>query len=65
MEELMLFMEDFDNAELSDYEWEEQLQDAVKTFNTQKGTSHHPAKSLNIYRDWKRANDPNRTEPKN
>jgi len=43
------FMEDFDNVELDDYEWKEQLRDAVKEFNEEHNTQYDPDKTLTQY----------------
>lgn len=39
---LLIFehLEDFDNTELSEYERDEQLREAVRAFNEENGTSH-------------------------
>jgi hypothetical protein len=44
------FMEDFDNSELSDYERDEQLMEAVKEYNEKNNTSYNPEKSLIAYK---------------
>ena len=36
------YMEDFDNAELPDGAWQEQLEDAVREYNETFGTTHDP-----------------------
>jgi hypothetical protein len=44
------FMEDFDNAELSDYERDEQLREAVKEYNEQFHGSYDPYRTLKQYK---------------
>lgn len=46
-------MEDYDNAELPQDEYEEQLKEAVETFNAENGTDHNPARMLRLYKGWK------------
>lgn len=43
------FMEDYDNAELSNYERREQLEDAVMTYNEEHGTNHIPCVTFMKY----------------
>lgn len=43
------FMEDFDNAELDDYEWKEQLKEAVIEYNENYGTDFNPSKIVLKY----------------
>lgn len=49
-------MEDFDNAELSDYERNEQLREAVQDYNAVHGTEHNPEKCLIRYKamQWRK-----------
>lgn len=42
-------LEDHDNNELPAYEWEEQLKEAVISYNEEYGTSHDPQKTFNEY----------------
>jgi len=42
-------MEDFDNVELDDYEWKEQLKEAVIEFNETFNTEYDPDKTLKQY----------------
>jgi len=44
------FMEDFDNAELNDYDRDEQIRDAVIQYNEENGTSYDPDKTLSAYK---------------
>jgi hypothetical protein len=46
------WLEDFDNAELSEYERTEQLREAVIEFNEKNGTSYDPDKSVARYQAW-------------
>ena len=46
---IYLWMEDFDNAELSDYEREEQLRECVQTYNEQYGTYYMPDSMVKRY----------------
>ena len=46
------FMEDFDNAELDDYERDEQLRNAVVDYNEEYGTAYKPAKALLNYKSY-------------
>jgi len=43
------YMEDFDNAELDQFEWRDQLLTAVLQFNREYGTDHDPAHTLKRY----------------
>ena len=53
------FMEDFDNEELSNHEWNEQMEDAVKQFNDEYYTDHALKSTVRNYSSWKRENNPN------
>lgn len=44
------FMEDFDNSELSDYERDEQLLEAVRDYNNEYGTDYTPKTELRNYK---------------
>lgn len=44
------FMEDFDNDEFNDYDWQEQLEDAVRTYNELYGASYDPLKTFKSYK---------------
>lgn len=54
-----LFLEDFDNDELSYYEWEEQMKEAVNQYNEEYGTDHMPKSTIRNYSSWKREKNPN------
>lgn len=47
--DVYLFIEDFDNNELSHEDWIEQMEDAVVTYNEQYGTNHDPKRTVHIY----------------
>lgn len=47
-------MEDFDNVELDAYEHDEQLMDAVVSFNEREGTVYDKYKELIRYKSWQR-----------
>jgi predicted alpha/beta hydrolase family esterase len=49
---IYLFLEDFDNPELED--WEEQMEDAVRAYNEEYGTSHLPKTIVKNYKSWRR-----------
>ena len=51
--DLFLFMEDFDNAELDEVGWEEQMIDAVIDYNEQYDTEHIPMRAIRQYRSWR------------
>lgn len=53
MEELFLWMEDFDNSEMELSDRIEQLEDAVRTFNEQNKSNYEPTSSILAYEDWK------------
>jgi hypothetical protein len=48
------YMEDFDNAELSDYERDEQLMEAVREYNTTYSSDFKPEHTLRNYKSIKR-----------
>ena len=52
-EELLLWMEDFDNAELHYHARAQQLMSAVREYNETEGTSYDPRTALNDYEQWK------------
>lgn len=51
-EQLFLWMEDFDNAELPDGAWQAVLEDAVTTFNEENNTQFDPLDSFLEYVQW-------------
>lgn len=51
---LFEFMEDFDNAELSEYDRREQLEDSVRDYNEMYGTNHDPSKAYARYQSFQR-----------
>jgi hypothetical protein len=50
----MEWMEDFDNEELSDYDREEQLREAVQEYNDEHNANYSADTQLKNYRSWKR-----------
>lgn len=48
------FLEDWDNAELTNGEWEEQMEEAVQRYNEEYGTDHMPKSTVRNYKSWKR-----------
>lgn len=48
------FMEDFDNNELCEYDWEEQLKEAVSSYNQEYEASYKPEKMIEKYKAWKK-----------
>lgn len=49
---LMEWMEDFDNRELSEYDLQEQLREAVEDYNSEHDTHHDPQRSVIKYFRW-------------
>lgn len=50
------YLEDFDNSELSEYDREEQLREAVADYNEKYGTSYTPLNMVKRYlrvQKWK------------
>lgn len=47
--DIFLWMDDFDNSELSDYERSEQLRDAVIAYNERHNTQHNPDSMVRQY----------------
>ena len=45
-------MEDFDNPELSDYDRDEQLREAVEDYNAEYNTVHDPQRSVILFNRW-------------
>jgi len=54
------FLEDWDNAELSHIEWQEQMEEAVQRYNEEYNTDHNPRSAVKNYISWQR--DKNRLE---
>ena len=52
--DINLFLEDWDNAELSATEWREQMEEAVQKYNEEYGTDHMPRSAVRNYISWKR-----------
>lgn len=46
---IFLWLEDFDNPELDDYEYTEQLRDAVLTYNGKYNTQYAPDATVKRY----------------
>lgn len=53
-EELFLYMEDFDNADIPADEWEDELESAVRQYNRDHGTHHDPYISVKSYKGWRK-----------
>lgn len=51
---IMEYMEDFDNAELSEFEWNDQMWEAVIMYNATYDTYYLPSKEIKNYKSWKR-----------
>jgi hypothetical protein len=47
------YLEDYDNSELNDYEWNEQMEEAVGMYNEEYRTDWEPAKAIRKYKEWK------------
>lgn len=48
------FIEDWDNAELSENEWQEQMEEAVQKYNEQYQTNYNPYRTVKQYLIWRR-----------
>ena len=52
------FIEDWDNAELSEYDWQEQMEEAVRDYNYQYNERYDPTSTvrhyvnMNRFRNW-------------
>jgi hypothetical protein len=46
------YLEDFDNAELSEYEWQEQMEEAIESYNEEYGTEYNKNFVRN-YKAWR------------
>lgn len=58
---LYLWMEDFDNAELSESDRKDQLEEAVRVYNSEHGTDYSPRASVIAYERWvKEQNEPDK-----
>jgi len=51
--DILQYLEDFDNAELNDYDWEEQMREAVDNFNAEFNAAFDKAKTIARYKRWK------------
>lgn len=49
---LMEWMEDFDNRELSEYDLQEQLREAVEDYNSEHDTHYDPQRHVIKYFRW-------------
>lgn len=45
------FLEDHDNSELSGYDWQERMQEAVDTYNEEHGTEYN-YRIIKQYQRW-------------
>jgi len=52
MEEVFEYMQDYDNRELSEFEWKEQLMEAVRNYNSENNTNYDPHKTWKKYCEW-------------
>lgn len=46
---IWLYLEDFDNAELSEYDWMEHMIEKVRDYNEEHGTNHDPKRTVENY----------------
>lgn len=51
---LFEYLEDFDNSELAESDWLEQMRSAVMDFNAEFGTEYQPHVMISNYQSWKR-----------
>lgn len=56
MEHLSIYeyLEDWDNADLSDHEWEEAMREAIENYNYEYNTTYKIASTISNYKSWKR-----------
>lgn len=54
---LFLWMEDFDNAELSETDRREQLEEAVRVYNQKHSTNYQPKTAFMAYSRWLKEKD--------
>lgn len=47
------YMEDWDDENLSNFEWNEQMEEAVQLYNQEYGTDHMPRSAVKRYISWK------------
>lgn len=47
------YLEDFDNAELDEYAWTEQMEEAVGMYNEEYRTFHDTVTAIRKYKEWK------------
>jgi hypothetical protein len=50
------YLEYWDNQELDDYEWGEQMRQAVADYNNEYGTVYDLDRAVQSYKSWKRQN---------
>lgn len=48
------WLEDFDNSELSESDWLEQMHDSVLDYNQEYRTDYNPTPTISNYQSWKR-----------
>lgn len=60
--DINLFLEDFDNLELPEDEWWEQMREAVEIYNGEFSTIHEAKKAILRYKMYKWKNNPNFNE---
>ena len=56
-QELFEFMEDYDNAELNEYDWRENMIDRVTEYNWSHKKNYVPERMLRLYIQWKNRQD--------
>lgn len=47
--DIWLYLEDFDNAELSEYDWMENMIEKVRDYNEAYDTNHDPKRTVENY----------------
>lgn len=53
--DINLYLEDWHDTELPDYERDRVLRSAVEDFNQEFGTSHNPHETVKRYHNWRRS----------
>lgn len=60
--DINLFLEDFDNSELPEDKWWEQMREAVEIYNGEFSTIYEAKKAILGYKMYKWKNNPNFNE---
>lgn len=55
--DIYLFLEDFDNAELSEYDWMENMIEKVRDYNEEWNVNYDPKRTVENYLDRKKRQD--------